>query len=221
MEDIPKHSLYESIKKVLKLEIISQKEDNELKKEKNNFQKLEYKILIMGAHNSGKTSFCLRCALNEFDLEIKSSKESKCYLKNISLFDEEIKVYLIDAFSLKRNTIYLELLKDTKGVIIMYDVTRNETFKTAEKLVKEISLNFGNNFPIILVGNKNDLTFLREIDFEEAKKKANLLNCSFREINCVDENSVHDTFKYLISKIYFNDLDDKEKEAIVKNLQEE
>ena len=221
MEDTSSHSLYESIKKKLKLEIISQKEDNELDKDKNKFESLGYKILILGASNSGKTSFCLRCALNEFDLEIEPSKESKCYLKKISLFDEEIKVYLIDAVSLRKNTIYLELLKDTKGVIVMYDITKQETFEKAEKLVNEISLNFGKNFPIILVGNKNDLNFLREIDFEEVNEKAKSLNCSFREINCIDENSVHDTFKYLISKIYFNDLDDKEKEEIVKNLQEE
>ena len=221
MEDTSSHSLYENIKKELKLEIISQKEDNELDKDNNKFESLEYKILIIGASNSGKTSFCLRCALNEFDLEIEPSKESKCYLKKISLFDEEIKVYLIDAFSLRRNTIYLQLLKDTKGVIVMYDITKQETFEKAEKLVNEISLNFGKNFPIILVGNKNDLNFLREIDFEEVNEKAKSLNCSFREINCIDENSAHDTFKYLISKIYFNDLDDKEKEEIVKNLQEE
>ena len=221
MEDTSSHSLYENIKKELKLEIISQKEDNELDKDNNKFESLEYKILIIGASNSGKTSFCLRCALNEFDLEIEPSKESKCYLKKISLFDEEIKVYLIDAFSLRRNTIYLKLLKDTKGVIVMYDITKQETFEKAEKLVNEISLNFGKNFPIILVGNKNDLNFLREIDFEEVNEKAKSLNCSFREINCIDENSAHDTFKYLISKIYFNDLDDKEKEEIAKNLQEE
>ena len=221
MEDTSNHSLSESIKKELKLEIISQKEDNEEKNENNKFETLEFKILIMGARHTGKTSFCLRCALNEFNLEIEPSKESKCYLKKISLFDEEIKVYLIDAFGLKKDTIYLELLKDTKGVIVMYDITKQETYQIAEKLVNEISLNFGNNFPIVLVGNKNDLNFLREIDFEEATEKANSLNCSFREINCVDENSVHDTFKYLISKIYFNNLDDKEKEEIIKNLQEE
>ena len=221
MEDTSKHSLYESIKKELKIEIISQKNDNELKQKNNNFESLEYKILVMGDHYSGKTSFCLRCALNEFNLEIESRKESKCYLKNISLFDEEIKAYLVDATRLGKNTIYLELLKDTKGVIIMYDITKLETFQLAEKLVNEIKLNFGNNFPIILVGNKNDLNFLREIDYEEAKEKAKSLNCSFREINCVDENSAHDTFKYMISKIYFNDLDDKEKEEIIKNLQEE
>ena len=37
-------------------------------------------------------------------------------------------------------------------------------------------------------------------------KKANSLNCILKEINCVDENSVHDTIKYLVAKIFFNDL---------------
>ena len=40
MEDTSNHSLSESIKKELKLEIISQKEDNEEKNENNKFETL-------------------------------------------------------------------------------------------------------------------------------------------------------------------------------------
>ena len=58
---------------------------------------------------------------------------------------------------------------------------------------------------------------MRDIDYDEALEKANSLNCVLREINCVDEDSVHETIKYLIAKIYFNDLDDVEKDRI-KNI---
>ena len=214
-------SIYKSLTKKLQFKIICQKEEKAelgIKPKKNN-DILEYKILIIGDDCTGKTSFCLRFALNEFNLEIKSSRASnqnECYLKSILLLDKEIKVYLIDVFK-KLDNLNEELLKNVKGVIAIYDITKLKTFETAEKLIKEIRQKIRNIVPILLLGNKNDLKFLRDIDYDEALEKANSLNCVLREINCVDEDSVHETIKYLIAKIYFNDLDDMEKDRI-KNI---
>ena len=210
-----KYSIYESITKKLKLKIISQKEEKEdfNKNKKKNNEIMEYKLLIIGDRFTGKTSFCLRFALNEFNLEIKSSNQSECYLKTILLLDKEIKVYLIDVIN-SINNLNEELLKNVKGVIAIYDITKLKTFELTEKLIKEVRQKIGNTIPILLLGNKNDLKFLRDIDYDEAEEKANSLNCILREINCVDEDSVHETIKYLVAKIFFNDLDDIEKEKI-------
>ena len=210
-----KYSIYDSITKKLKLKIISQKEEKEdfNKNKKKNNEIIEYKLLIIGDRFTGKTSFCLRFALNEFNLEIKSSNQSECYLKTILLLDKEIKVYLIDVIN-SINNLNEELLKNVKGVIAIYDITKLKTFELTEKLIKEVRQKIGNTIPILLLGNKNDLKFLRDIDYDEAEEKANSLNCILREINCVDEDSVHETIKYLVAKIFFNDLDDIEKEKI-------
>ena len=210
-----KYSIYDSITKKLKLKIISQKEEKEdfSKNKKKNNEIMEYKLLIIGDRFTGKTSFCLRFALNEFNLEIKSSNQSECYLKTILLLDKEIKVYLIDVIN-SINNLNEELLKNVKGVIAIYDITKLKTFELTEKLIKEVRQKIGNTIPILLLGNKNDLKFLRDIDYDEAEEKANSLNCILREINCVDEDSVHETIKYLVAKIFFNDLDDIEKEKI-------
>ena len=98
-----KYKMYISIIKDLNLKVISKPEETlsiekERKKQslfcKNNV--LEYKFLVIGDNSSGKTSFCLKFAKNEFNLEIKPSTEINCYLKTLVLFDKEIKVYLID-----------------------------------------------------------------------------------------------------------------------------
>ena len=217
-----KYSMYESITKKLKLKIISQdkeKEDFNSKTKNNSNEIMEYKLLIIGDHLTGKTSFCHRFALNEFNLEIKSSTQSECYLKSIILLDKEIKVYLIDV-SNSLNNLNKEYIKDVKGVFAIYDITKIKTFESAENLIKEIRQKIGNTVPILLLGNKNDLKFLRDIDYDEAVEKANMLNCPVKEINCVDENSVHDSIKYLIAKIFLDDLDDKEKEELKNNLKE-
>jgi small GTP-binding protein len=219
-----KYSIYESITKKLKLKIISQQEElldlKQKNKNKNNDNEImEYKLLIIGDKFTGKTSFCLRFALNEFNLEIKSSEQSKCYLKTILLLDKEIKVYLIDVIN-SMNNLNEELLKEVKGVIAIYDITKLKTFESTEKLIKEVRQKIGNIIPILMLGNKNDLKYLRDIDYDDSIEKANSLNCILKEINCVDENSVHDTIKYLVAKIFFNDLDDIEKEKVKEMLKE-
>ena len=217
-----KYSIHDSIIKKLKLKIICQdkeKEDFNSKTKNNNNEIMEYKLLIIGDHFTGKTSFCLRFALNKFNLEIKSTTQSECYLKSILLLDKEIKVYLIDV-SNSLNNLNKEYIKDVKGVFAIYDLTKIKTFESAENLIKEIRQKIGNTVPILLLGNKNDLKFLRDIDYDEAVEKANILNCQVKEINCVDENSVHDSIKYLIAKIFLDDLDDKEKEELKNNLKE-
>ena len=219
-----KYSIYESITKKLKLKIISQQEElldlKQKNKNKNNDNEImEYKLLIIGDKFTGKTSFCLRFALNEFNLEIKSSEQSRCYLKTILLLDKEIKVYLIDVIN-SMNNLNEELLKEVKGVIAIYDITKLKTFESTEKLIKEVRQKIGNIIPILMLGNKNDLKYLRDIDYDDSIEKANSLNCILKEINCVDENSVHDTIKYLVAKIFFNDLDDIEKEKVKEMLKE-
>ena len=215
------YSIYESITKKLKLKIIGQKEElSDLKLRKNNNSEImEYKILILGDRFTGKTSFCQRFAFNEFNLEIKSSSQSECYLKTILLLDKEIKVYLIDVIN-SLNNLSEELLKNVNGVIVLYDITKSKTFENVDKIIKEVRGKIGNIVPILLVGNKNDLKFLRDIDNDEAVDKANAFNCILREINCVDENSIHEIIKYLVAKIFYNDLDDAQKEEIKEMLKE-
>ena len=216
------NNIYTSITKKLKIKLIAQSEElsdleKQLASNTNSPNVIEYKILIVGEHLSGKTSFCLRFALNEFNLEIKSSVQTECYLKTMQLFDKEIKVYLIDVEVNSFKHPQEELFRDVKGAIIIYDITKIATFEAKEKLIGEIRQKIGNVIPILLVGNKNDLKFLRNVDFEEANEKANSLNCELREINCIDEEMVHNTMKYLVAKIFFEDLDDEQKERIKSN----
>ena len=70
-------------------------------------------------------SFCNRICRNTFDLEIKSSVETTCFVKTLFLFDEEIKLFLFDV---KANSMdedeEKELYKDINGIIAIYDITQ-------------------------------------------------------------------------------------------------
>ena len=225
-EDNNHHSL---LKQKYGLKIIATEEElSEIEKgESNQNEIIEYKILVIGDNFSGKTSFCRRFALNEFDLEIKKSIETNCFLKTVQLLDKEIKIYLLDIETipfapLDKEEEY-ELYKDSKGIIVIFDLTNYESFNKIEKLINSAKEKgkLGKDIPIILLGNKNDLKFLRNIDFSKAKEKSNSLGYELFEINCnQEEEIVSNVMKNLIAKIYFNDLSEEEKEEIINKAKE-
>ena len=172
---------------------------------------LEYKILILGDHLVGKSSLCMRFTMNEFNLEIKSSDKFECYVKTVRLFDQTIKVYLIDVCDRIKNQNKL-IYNDVKGAILLYDITKNKSFENIDNWKKDLDENCGENVPFILIGNKKDLKFLRNVDNDEAVEKSNNFGCEFFETSCIDTDSVINAIKILIARIFYNDLNETQKE---------
>ncbi len=172
---------------------------------------IEYKILILGERLVGKSSICNRFALNEFNLEIKPTPFTECYTKYIKLGEETIKVYLIDIDEnvMKQDRSYL--YADVKGALIVYDVTKSKTFEKLDNWIIDLRQNSSLNIPIVIVGNKSDLSFLKNVDYEEGLEKATNLSCEYTETSCVDTSSVIEAFKLLIAKMYYNDLSESRK----------
>lgn len=203
-------------------------EINKIDKNTNEDDKeiIEYGIMVVGDSLTGKSSFCYRFALDDFDLEIKPSIETSCFCKTIILFDKEIKIYLIDMETVQVAPLTEEeendLYKIIDGIVFIYDITNYESFENLEKILnnmkKKIDLK---KIHTIMVGNKNDLGFLRNIDFDEAKEKALKLGFELKEINCNrDEEMVHNVMKNLIAKIYVDSLENYEKEKLIKQVKE-
>ena len=209
---------YIYLKEKLNITPIGEERDMlELEKKQDDEKVFEMKFIVVGGSLTGKSSFCKRFALNEFELEIKPSTETECFFRTIIIFDRVIRIYLIiPSKNLKPDEEKI-IYKDINGIIGIYDITQVESFNEIGKFINETKkkINWNENIPILILGNKNDLKFLRNITFTEARKKAEKLGCEIREMNCnEDENLVHYIMKYLISKVYYINLNDKEKEEL-------
>ena len=133
-------SIYLKLKNELNMKFIAVEEElTEMKKNNGITNALEYKILIIGDNLTGKTSFCNRFVFNDFDLELKPSTDTNCYLKSIILFDKELKIYLLDVESIPISPLNekeeKELYGDIDGIIIIYDITQYESFNYIDKLL--------------------------------------------------------------------------------------
>lgn len=184
--------------------------------QKDEDSSMEYKILILGEHEVGKTSVCNRFIMNEFNLEIKPTKESECYTKNIQFFEEKLKVYIVDVDTNVMNTNHSYLYTDVKGAIVLYDVTKHKSFEKIDTWIVDMRQNISNKIPILIVGNKNDLSFLKCVHEIELKEKASALNCDYMETSCTDADSVDKAIKFLVAKMYYLDLPEN-KQNYLKN----
>ena len=196
-------------------------QDNEKIEDKN---VLEYKILVVGDKGVGKSSVCMRFAMNEFNLEIKQNTQCECYPKTLKIFDQLVRIYLIDVDTniLNNQNQKPQIFAESIGAIIVYDVTKIKSFESVEKWYEEIKKNVGKEIPTMILGNKKDLNFLVNIDKEEGKEKANVLKaCAFYEVSCTDLSSIKEAVKYLVANIYYEGLSEEKKEQFKKELSQE
>ena len=206
--------LFDKISKWVKLKVYSDESET------SNTKFHEYKILILGDKSVGKTSFCNRFCQNEFSLEVKPSTANEAYLKILKLYDETIKLYIIDTIEAVLSNDRKELYNDVKGVIILYDITKLNTFEKIDKWIIDVKQHINPTLPIVLIGHKKDLTFLRNVDYEEGQDKANKTTCDFIETTCLDDDSVDSAIKLITAKIYYQDMPESKKTYLKLSLNE-
>ena len=172
---------------------------------------IEYKIAILGEKGIGKSSICNRLIKNEFNLEIKSTNQNDCYFKIFSLFEKIIYLYVIDIEDNFLSNDRFQVYTNLDAAIIAYDITKAKSFDEIDKWIVDLKENTKENIPCLLLGNKCDLSFLRNVDTEEGTKKSSEHNFEFYETSCVDDKGFFEIFKLIISRIYYNNMSLDEK----------
>ncbi len=88
------------------------------------------------------------------------------------------------------------------GALLVYDITKRETFVAMEQLLKELKEHASNDIVILLVGNKNDLKHLRAVSTDEARDFAKEHNLNFIETSALESTNVETAFLMIIKEIY-------------------
>ena len=169
-------------------------------------------LFTLGNSAVGKTSFILRYTKNSFSNTYISTIGIDFLAKNILLPNgEKYKILFYDtAGQEKYRSIAFNLMKGAEGILLMYDVTKRETFESITEWVQSIKEAKGENFPVILIGNKCDLKEEREIDKEEGENEAKKHGFLFFETSNKDGTNIEEATTALISKVV--ELRKKEKE---------
>ena len=117
-----------------------------------------------------------------------------------------VKCYLYDTNGQEQyNALSDNYYRKADGCILVYDITNKESFDSIKNnyipKIKEICKS---NVQIVLIGNKLDLNFDREVSVDEGSNLAiqNKFN-NFKETSCVDNINVVNVFQSIIELTKF------------------
>ena len=137
---------------------------------------LLFKLILIGDSSVGKSNILLKYLKGEFDKNSKATVGVEFGTKNIMINNKKIKIQIWDTAGQERyRSITSAYYKGAKGALIVYDITRKNTFDNIDKWISDLKLNGDKNICILIVGNKSDLNEQREVDEELGKKKAEML----------------------------------------------
>jgi len=184
--------------------------------------KFSFKFVIVGDHEVGKTSIIRQFVERKFSHDYRATIGLNILAHNFNFQGNEIDVQLWDIgaqdyFKRFRKIYYA----GAEAAFIVFDLTRRESFENVKSWYKEISeLIKEKNIPIVIIGNKSDLTEQRLISTEEGEDLAKTLSetgSSYIETSALTGNNVKDAFE-LIAYHYIVKSKKKEKDRIKDDL---
>ena len=116
-----------------------------------------YKIVIIGDSGVGKSNILSRYVRDEFSIDTKATVGVEFGSKILTLNNQQIKIQIWDtAGQEKYKSVSSIYYKGAKGALLVYDISRKETFNNLNRWVNEIKNNSDENINILLIGNKCD-----------------------------------------------------------------
>jgi small GTP-binding protein len=157
-----------------------------------------FKVLIVGPGAVGKTSILERFVYNRFSENYKLTIGVNFLTKIIDLSGHGIvKLSIWDIGGQERfEMVRTDFYKGAVGAVIVFDLTRMETFNAIEKWLNEVR-HYAGNIPFILIGNKADLLehFVRVVEKEEAEEFARAHNSTYIETSAKTGENVDEAFQ--------------------------
>ena len=161
------------------------------------------KLYLLGNSTVGKTSLVYKYIKNEFRNHYLSTIGFENTFKDIVLDNgERVKINFHDtAGQEKYRSLAFNSIKSASGVILMYDITNKDSFKSIPQWISSIRQHKGEDFPIVLIGNKCDLKEEREIKTEEGNDLANKYGFLFFETSSKEGINIKESILELVLKI--------------------
>lgn len=162
-----------------------------------------FKLLLIGDSGVGKS-----CILGQYVDQIYIDN----YISTIGVdfkiktieFDKKIfKLQIWDTGGQERfRSISRTYYRGAHGVLIVYDITDNESFKNIQKWIEELK-NYGSNgICKVIIGNKiDDPIQNRQVEYTTAKKYSDDLDIIFIETSAKNNINIDKVFSILVQKI--------------------
>ncbi|XP_077063518.1 ras-related protein ORAB-1 [Siphateles boraxobius] len=161
-----------------------------------------FKLLLIGDSGVGKSCLLLRFADDTYTESYISTIGVDFKIRTIEMEGKTVKLQIWDTAGQERfRTITSSYYRGAHGIIIVYDVTEQESFNNVNQWLEEIHRYACENVSKLLVGNKCDLSSKKVVDFTTAKEFAESLKIPFLETSAKNANNVEKAFLTMASEI--------------------
>ena len=168
-----------------------------------------YKIILIGDSNVGKTNIISRYCNNSFNYNSRYTIGIDFSTKLIQIEDKIVKIQIWDtAGQEKYRAIMPSYYRNCSGILIIFDITNEQSFDNVSKWYDEVLKNCGTDkdYKTMLIGNKSDLNDKRIISYSTARTFANKNRMLYIETSALNSVNINDAIMKFIHHIYINTL---------------
>ncbi|TFY78736.1 hypothetical protein EWM64_g5278 [Hericium alpestre] len=162
----------------------------------------EYKLVVVGGGGVGKSALTIQFIqshfVDEYDPTIEDSYRKQCVI------DDE--VALLDVLDTAGQEEYgamrEQYMRTGEGFLLVYSITSRNSFEEISTFHQQIlRVKDKDSFPVIVVANKCDLEYERQVGMNEGRDLAKHFGCRFIETSAKQRINVDEAFSNLVREI--------------------
>jgi len=162
-----------------------------------------FKYIIIGDTGTGKSCLLLQFTDNRFQPVHDLTIGVEFGARMVTIDNRQIKLQIWDTAGQESfRSITRSYYRGAAGALLVYDITRRDTFAHLTRWLEEARQNGNENMTIMLIGNKCDLEHRRQVSVEEGKKFAEENGLMFLETSAKTAHNVEEAFVKPAQQIY-------------------
>ncbi|KAM4553815.1 EF-hand calcium-binding domain-containing protein 4B [Fundulus diaphanus] len=174
-----------------------------------------FKIVLVGNSSVGKTSLLQRFCDGRFHPGTCATVGIDYSVKTITVDNSQVALQMWDTAGQERyRSITKQFFRKVDGVIVMYDITAEQSFTAVRQWLTSVKEGTGEEIPIMLLGNKMDKEAEREVQKEVGERLAKDCQMTFFECSACSGDNVAESMVQLARIL--KEQEDKEKEKTIQ-----
>ncbi|EAN87884.1 putative Ras-related protein RAB2B [Trypanosoma cruzi] len=164
-----------------------------------------FKYIIIGDSGVGKSCLLLQFTDKRFEPLHDLTIGVEFGARVVTIQQKNVKLQIWDTAGQESfRSITRSYYRGACGALLVYDVTRRETFTHLQTWLEDAKANANTAIVIMLIGNKCDLEAKRQVSREEGESFAKKNNLVFMETSAKTAQNVDDAFMKTAMMIYEN-----------------